>query len=461
MRKEFDSMGEMEVSDDAYYGAQTQRAIENFPVSGIKIPKSMIGALGMIKRSAAIVNYSLGNLDKDRSDAIIAASDEVISGKFDEQFLVDVFQTGSGTSSNMNANEIIANRASELMGGIIGSREPVHPNDHVNFGQSSNDVIPTAIHVAANIEIETKLIPSLKNLADALNDKAHQFKDIVKIGRTHLQDATPICLGQEFSGYVQQIRNGIKRLKNCQSFLSELAQGGTAVGTGINTHKEFGYLIAKEISDFSGVEFKEAANHFEAQAAQDASVETSGALKTVAVSLSKIANDIRWLGSGPRAGLGELSLPTVQPGSSIMPGKVNPVICESMIQVCAQVIGNDTVVAVGGMGGVFELNLMLPVIAHNLLQSIDILDGASKMFKNSVIDDLIANDDVCSDYIEGSLAMCTSLAPVIGYDKAAHIAHLAHETGKTVREIAMEQNVLPESELNILLDPKMMTKPNS
>ena len=461
MRKEFDSMGEMEVSDDAYYGAQTQRAIENFPVSGIKIPKSMIGALGMIKRSAAIVNYSLGNLDKDRSDAIIAASDEVISGKFDEQFLVDVFQTGSGTSSNMNANEIIANRASELMGGIIGSREPVHPNDHVNFGQSSNDVIPTAIHVAANIEIEAKLIPSLKNLADALNDKAHQFKDIVKIGRTHLQDATPICLGQEFSGYVQQIRNGIKRLKNCQSFLSELAQGGTAVGTGINTHKEFGYLIAKEISDFSGVEFKEAANHFEAQAAQDASVETSGALKTVAVSLSKIANDIRWLGSGPRAGLGELSLPTVQPGSSIMPGKVNPVICESMIQVCAQVIGNDTVVAVGGMGGVFELNLMLPVIAHNLLQSIDILDGASKMFKNSVIDDLIANDDVCSDYIEGSLAMCTSLAPVIGYDKAAHIAHLAHETGKTVREIAMEQNVLPESELNILLDPKMMTKPNS
>jgi len=461
MRKERDSMGEMQVPDSAYYGAQTQRAIENFPVSGITIPSSMIRALGMIKRSAAVVNHDLGNLDEARRNAIIEAADEVIAGKFDAQFLVDIFQTGSGTSSNMNTNEIIANRASEIMGGVVGSREPVHPNDHVNYGQSSNDVIPTSIHVATNIEIEKSLIPTLELLADSLAKKANEFDSIVKIGRTHLQDATPIRLGQEFSGYVQQIRNGITRLKNSQGLLSELAQGGTAVGTGINTHKEFGSRIAKELSTLSGVKFVEATNHFEAQAAQDASVETSGALKTLAVSLSKIANDIRWLGSGPRAGLGELTLPAVQPGSSIMPGKVNPVICESMIQVCAQVIGNDTAITIGGMGGVFELNLMLPVIAHNLLQSIHILNGACKMFKVNLVDNLEANEKACADYIEGSLAMCTSLAPVIGYDKAAHLAHVAYETGKTVREVAMEENILPEDELNRLLDPRSMTEPNS
>ena len=461
MRKERDSMGEMQVPDLAYYGAQTQRAIENFPVSGITLPSSMIRALGMIKRSAAVVNHDLGNLDEARQNAIIEAADEVIAGKFDAQFLVDIFQTGSGTSSNMNTNEIIANRASEIMGGVVGSREPVHPNDHVNYGQSSNDVIPTSIHVATNIEIEKSLIPTLELLADSLAKKANEFDSIVKIGRTHLQDATPIRLGQEFSGYVQQIRNGITRLKNSQGLLSELAQGGTAVGTGINMHKEFGSRIAKELSILSGVKFVEATNHFEEQAAQDASVETSGALKTLAVSLSKIANDIRWLGSGPRAGLGELTLPAVQPGSSIMPGKVNPVICESMIQVCAQVIGNDTAITIGGMGGVFELNLMLPVIAHNLLQSIHILNGACKMFKVNLVDNLEANEKACADYIEGSLAMCTSLAPVIGYDKAAHLAHVAYETGKTVREVAMEENVLPEDELNRLLDPRSMTEPNS
>ena len=461
MRKEHDSMGEMPVPDDAYYGAQTQRAIENFPVSGITIPTSMIRALGMIKRSAAVVNHDLGNLDEARRNAIIEAADEVISGKFDAQFLVDVFQTGSGTSSNMNTNEIIANRASEIMGGIVGSREPVHPNDHVNYGQSSNDVIPTSIHVAANIEIEKSLIPTLELLADSLQKKADIFDSIVKIGRTHLQDATPIRLGQEFSGYVQQIRNGITRLKNSQCLLSELAQGGTAVGTGINTHKEFGSRIAKELSNLSGIKFTEATNHFEAQAAQDAAVETSGTLKTLAVSLSKIANDIRWLGSGPRAGLGEIILPAVQPGSSIMPGKVNPVICEAMIQVCAQVIGNDTAITIGGMGGVFELNLMLPVIAHNLLQSIHILNGACNMFKVNLIDNLEADEKACADYIEGSLAMCTSLAPVIGYDKAAHLARVAYEMGKTVREVAMEENVLPEDELNRLLDPRSMTEPNS
>lgn len=461
MRKEHDSMGEMQVPDSAYYGAQTQRAIENFPVSGITIPSSMIRALGMIKRSAAIVNHNLGNLDEARRDAIVEASDEVIAGEFDEQFLVDVFQTGSGTSSNMNTNEIIANRASEIMGGMVGSREPVHPNDHVNYGQSSNDVIPTSIHVAANIEVGKSLIPTLELLANSLQEKADKFDSIVKIGRTHLQDATPIRLGQEFSGYAQQIRNGISRLENSQHLLSELAQGGTAVGTGINTHKEFGSKIADELSILSGVKFKEANNHFEAQAAQDAAVETSGALKTLAVSLSKIANDIRWLGSGPRAGLGEIILPAVQPGSSIMPGKINPVICESMIQVCAQVIGNDTAITIGGMGGVFELNLMLPVIAHNLLQSIDILNGACNMFKVKLVDNLEADEKACADYIEGSLAMCTSLAPVIGYDKAAHLAHIAYETGKTVREVAMEENILPEDDLKRLLDPVSMTGPSS
>ncbi len=460
MREERDSMGIMQVPDDAYYGAQTQRAIENFPVSDLKIPTSMIKALGMIKRSAAVVNHDLGNLDKDRMDAIINAADEVIDGKFDAQFLVDIFQTGSGTSTNMNTNEIIANRASEIMGGVVGSREPVHPNDHVNYGQSSNDVIPTAIHVAANVEIEKHLIPSLERLATSLQAKAEEFDGIVKIGRTHLQDATPIRLGQEFSGYAQQIKNGVQRLIQSQKLLSELAQGGTAVGTGINTHVEFGERIAKEISSVSGVNFIEARNHFEAQAAQDAAVETSGALKTIAVSLSKIANDVRWLGSGPRAGLGELMLPAVQPGSSIMPGKVNPVICESMLQLCAQVIGNDATITLGGMGGVFELNVMLPVIAYNLLESITILSNGCDMFRENLIDGLKVNEKTCEDYIEGSLAMCTSLAPVIGYDKAAHLAHVAYETGKTVREIALEEKVLPEDELTELLDPTSMTTPN-
>ncbi len=460
MRIEKDSMGEMLVPDDAYYGAQTQRAFENFPVSDLTLPKPVIKALGIIKRSAAIVNFNLGNLDKDKKNAIVQAADEVISGKFDQQFIVDIFQTGSGTSSNMNTNEIIANRASEIMGGKIGDRHPVHPNDHVNYGQSSNDVFPTAIHVAANIQIEQKLIPELNNLHKALEVKAHEFDTVIKIGRTHLQDATPIRLGQEFSGYAQMIKNGIARLKNTQHFLSELAQGGTAVGTGINTHQDFGKNIAAEISAFSNVEFSEAKNHFEAQAAQDAAVETSGALKTIAVSLSKIANDIRWLGSGPRAGLGELILPAVQPGSSIMPGKVNPVICESMIQACAQVIGNDLAVTLGGQGGVFELNLMLPLIAHNLIQSIQIMTNSCKMFNEKLISDLKVDEKKCRDYIEGSLAMCTSLAPVIGYDKAASLAHLAYETGKTVREIAIEENVLPKEDLDRLLDPKSMTEPN-
>ena len=460
MRKEKDSMGDMQIPDDAYYGAQTQRAVENFPISGITISKSMIKALGKIKRSAAIVNHELGLLDDDRKNAIVQAADEIIEGKLDSQFPVDIYQTGSGTSSNMNCNEILSNRASEIMGGKIGAKDPVHPNDHVNLGQSSNDVIPTAIHIAANTMLEEELIPALQNLANELDKKATAFSDIVKIGRTHLQDATPITLGQEFSGYAQMVKNGIKRIQNAQGFLSELALGGTAVGTGINTKAQFGTHMAKEITRFTGISFVEASNHFEAQGAQDAAVETSGALKTVAVSLSKIANDIRWLGSGPRAGLGELILPAVQPGSSIMPGKTNPVICEAMIQACAQVIGNDLAITIGGQGGVFELNLMLPLIAHNLTNSITILSNGTIVFTEKLIIGLKANKEKCAGYIEGSLAMCTSLAPVIGYDKAADIAYKAYNSGKTVREIAIEENVLDKDKLNELLDPLSMTKPS-
>ena len=461
MRIEKDSMGEMSVPNDAYYGAQTQRAFENFPVSDLKIPKPLIKALGIIKKSAAVVNHKLGYLPNDIKDAIVKASDEVINGKFDNQFIVDIFQTGSGTSSNMNTNEIIANRASEILGGNIGDRFPVHPNDHVNFGQSSNDVFPTAIHISSNMEVENSLIPALENLSKSLTNKVNEFEQVLKIGRTHLQDATPITLGQEFSGYKKMIDKSILRLKKAQSPLAELAQGGTAVGTGINTHIQFGELIALEISNNSGMKFKEAENHFEAQSTQDSVVELSGTLKTISVSLSKIANDIRWLGSGPRAGIGELILPSVQPGSSIMPGKVNPVICESMIQSCAQVIGNDIAITLGGQGGIFELNLMLPLISHNLLQSIQILSNSIKIFTEKLIDDLKADEKKCLDYIEGSLAMCTSLAPIIGYDKAAKIAYNAYESGKTVREIALEEKVLSFEKLNELLDAKSMTKPNS
>jgi len=419
----------------------------------------MIKALGIIKKSAAIVNFQLGLLDDDRKNAIVQAADEVINGNFNDQFLIDIFQTGSGTSSNMNCNEIIANRASEVLGGNIGEKEPVHPNNHVNLGQSSNDVIPTAIHLAANVKIQNELLPALSALHKELNKKSEEFENIIKIGRTHLQDATPITLGQEFSGYSQMISNGIERIKNIQLHLSEIAQGGTAVGTGINTKKNFGKLMAEQISIMSGVKFVEAPNHFEAQASQDSSVEASGALKTVAVSLSKIANDIRWMGSGPRSGIGELILPAVQPGSSIMPGKVNPVICESMIQVCAQVIGNDVAITLGGQGGVFELNMMLPLIAHNLIQSIEILSNGANMFTNKLIKDLNVNKEKCFDYIEGSLAMCTSLVPVLGYDKAAEIAHKAYDTGKTIKEICIEEALFDEKELDELLNPNAMIKP--
>ena len=460
MRTEKDTMGEVKLSNDSYYGVQSQRAFENFQISKIKIPRPMISSIAMIKRSAAIVNHKLGLLDSKIKDAIVHASDEVIQGKFDNQFIVDIYQTGSGTSSNMNANEIIANRACEILKGKKGDKSLVHPNDHVNLGQSSNDVIPTAIHISSSIELTRRLIPELKLLKNCLDKKSKQFDKIIKIGRTHLQDATPITLGQEFSGYKQMISHSIDRIKNNFPFLFQLAQGGTAVGTGINTHKDFGKLIAKEISDITNIKFKEAKNHFEAQATQDTVVELSGSLKTLSVSLYKIANDIRLLGSGPRTGLGELILPPVQPGSSIMPGKVNPVICESLIQVSAQVIGYDSAITLGGLGGFFELNLMLPLIAHNILESINILSNGTKMFRLRLLEGLEADKDKCKNYIEDSLAMCTSLVPIIGYDKAAQIAKKAHKTNKTIRQIVLEEKFLPKNELDKILNPFTMTKPN-
>ena len=454
---ERDTMGEVRVPADVYYGAQTQRAVENFPVSGIRFPGVFIKALGLTKKCCAQVNAELALLDPQLAKSIMAAAEEVAAGKMDEQFVVDIFQTGSGTSTNMNANEVIATRANELLTGKRDARKPVHPNDHVNMGQSSNDVIPTAIHIAALASVTEDLIPGLEILYGSLDNKSEEFDSIVKIGRTHLQDAVPIRLGQEFSGYARQVKLGLKRVRTAKDSLAELALGGTALGTGLNTHREFAPRVIKLISEATGCQFIEAGNHFEAQAAQDAAVEISGALKTVAVSLAKIANDIRWLSSGPRCGLGEINIPAIQPGSSIMPGKVNPVIPESVIQVAAQVIGNDTAITIGGQGGNFELNVMLPVIAHNLLESIRILGSVAKLFAEKCINGITANQGRCKAFIENSLAMCTVLAPVIGYEKAAAIAKDAYKTGKTVREVAREEKIMPEEQLEELLDPLKMT----
>ncbi len=453
-RTESDSMGEMRVPVNALYGAQTARAVENFPISGWRFPRPFIRALGLIKKHSARTNAELGLLPKDIANAIESAAQEVIEGKLDEHFVVDVFQTGSGTSTNMNANEVMANRATQWLGGS----PRVHPNDHVNRGQSSNDVIPTAIHIAALDGMVNGLIPALNELHEALLAKAAQFGDVLKIGRTHLQDATPIRLGQEFSGYASQVEHGIQRLWNCEPHLGELALGGTAVGTGINTHPQFAAGTIERIADETGLKLREAPNHFEAQAARDACVETSGALKTLAISLGKIANDIRFLGSGPRLGYGELKLPATQPGSSIMPAKVNPVMCEMLIQVCGQVIGNDAAITFGGAFGNFELNVMMPLIAHNLLQSIELLTHAVLVFSRRCVVGIEANVEKCQADIERSLAMCTPLATVIGYDNAAKIAKVAFETNRTVREVAREMSGLPESQLNELLDPARQTK---
>jgi fumarate hydratase, class II len=458
-RIERDSMGEMKVPAEALYGASTQRAVLNFPISGLVFPSRFIAALGAIKSAAARANHKLGLLEKDKAEAIIAASEEVQEGRLDSHFVVDIFQTGSGTSTNMNANEVIANRAAELLGRERGSRDAVHPNDHVNMCQSSNDVIPTAIHVSAYIEVTENLLPALDYLAIELEKKAQQFDTIVKSGRTHLQDATPVRLGQEFAGYARQMRLGQKRIKSALETLAELALGGTAVGTGINTHPEFAHVAIEFLNQQLSTHFQEAVDHFEAQGAQDAVVELSGQLRTVACSLMKIANDIRWLASGPRCGIGELRLPAVQPGSSIMPAKVNPVICESVLMVCAQVIGNDACIGIAGHHGNFELNVMLPVLAYNVLQSINLLASASRNLGERCIVGLEADEERCISYAEKSLATCTSLAPHIGYDKAAKVAKQALAEDKTVRQVAAEQRVLPSGELGRVLDLMAMTKP--
>ncbi len=458
-RIETDSMGEMKVPEKAYWGAQTQRAIENFPISDLRFPRRFLRALGMVKLSAAKANSQLGLLDEKLKNIISQAAKEVMDGNYDDQFVLDIFQTGSGTSTNMNANEVIGNRANEILGGSIGDKKPVHPNDHVNMGQSSNDVIPTCIHISVLEAIHNDLMPALKQLAEALISKEKEFDKIIKIGRTHLQDATPIRLGQEFSGYASMIQHGIKRLMNVYENLSELAIGGTAVGTGINTHPQFAQLVIKEVKRITGLEFREAENHFEAQGAKDATVEVSAVLKTIAVSLTKIANDIRWLGSGPRCGIGEILIPEVQPGSSIMPGKVNPVIAEALCMVAAQIIGNDAAITVGGLTGNFELNVMMPVITYNLLQSIDLLSKGVLVFTEKCISGLRANETRTKELVELSLAMCTALSPKIGYDSAAKIAKQAYATGKTIREVAQELNVLPPDELNKVLDPWSMTEP--
>ena len=458
-RVERDSMGEVLVPSRALYGAQTQRAVENFSISDLRFPRGFIRAMGLIKLSAARANMDLGLIDRKAGNAIVQAAEEVAEGQLDEHFVLDIFQTGSGTSTNMNANEVIANRASQLLGGVLGSKKPVHPNDHVNLGQSSNDVFPAALHVATLDSLENALIPALRKLNRTLVQKAKEFDPIVKIGRTHLQDATPIRLGQEFGGYARQVQLGIHRLDKLRDELSELPLGGTAVGTGINTHPRFAAKTIQYLSKLTGLKFHEAANHFEAQSAKDAIVETSGALKTIAVSLTKIANDIRWLASGPRCGIGEINLPETQPGSSIMPGKVNPVIAESVLMATVQVIGNDLTVTLAGQSGVFELNLMMPVMAYNILQSIRLLAASARNLTDRCVAGIQANVDRCNEMVEKSLAMCTALAPEIGYDEAAAIAKESYKTGKTVREIATKKRIMTPKRLKEVLNPMRMTKP--
>ena len=455
-RREQDSMGKFDVPIDAYYGANTMRAVLNFPISELRFPRSFIRAIASTKLAAAQVNVELGELDSKLADAIVSAATEVADGKFDDQFVVDVFQTGSGTSTNMNANEVISNRAIEILGGEKGSRTPVHPNDHVNMGQSSNDVIPTCIHIAALGAIRTDLIPALRQLQGDLEKKADEFMPVIKTGRTHLQDATPIRLGQEFLGYVGQIERGIQRTETAASELSEVALGGTAVGTGVNAHPEFATRVCAKLSEILGVDVHETSNHFQAQSTLDNIVAASGGLKTIAVSLMKISHDIRWIGSGPRGGFGEIMLPEVQPGSSIMPGKVNPVIPESVCQVAAQVIGNDAAIAIAGQSGNFEINVMMPVAAYNLLQSIDLLAASAKNLAEQCISGLEATT-AGPDMVERGLAIVTALVPHIGYDASAAIAHEAQETGKTVKEISLIRTDLTEDQLVEILDPSSMT----
>ncbi|MFB6310180.1 MAG: class II fumarate hydratase [Salinirussus sp.] len=456
-RIERDSLGEIQVPTDAYWGAQTQRAVDNFPISGETFDRRFIRALGIVKKAAAEANRDLDLVDSATAEHIVTAAGEVIAGEHDDQFPVDVFQTGSGTSTNMNANEVIANRATELSGGEIGSKE-IHPNDDVNFGQSSNDVIPTAMHVAALEAVEKDLIPALETLRDALAEKEADFADVVKTGRTHLQDATPVTLGQEFGGYRTQIEKGIARLDGTRDRLGELALGGTAVGTGLNTHPEFPSRAAEYIAAETDLDFREADDHFEAQAAHDAMAEAHGALRTVAGSLNKIANDLRLLASGPRNGLGEIDQPENQPGSSIMPGKVNPVVAEAINQVHKQVVGNDAAVAAGAAEGQLDLNLYKPILAHNFLQSTTLLANGSEVFAEKFIAKLEADREHCADQVEQSMALATALNPAIGYDRATEVAKTAMDEGKTIREVAIEKGYLEADEADDVLDPRKMTE---
>ena len=457
-RTERDSLGEMQVPEDAYWGAQTQRAVENFPISDQVFDRRFVRALGIVKKAAAEANRDLELVPSDKAEAIIEAAGEVIAGEHDDQFPVDVFQTGSGTSTNMNANEVISNRATEIYGGEIGSKE-IHPNDHVNFGQSSNDVIPTAMHVAALEAVVKDVEPALETLHDELEAKEVEFDDVVKTGRTHLQDATPIRLGQEFSGYRTQIEKGLARVENVKAHLRELALGGTAVGTGLNTHPEFPKLAAEYISEETGLQFREADNHFEAQAAHDAMSEAHGALRTVAGSLNKIANDLRLLASGPRNGLNEIDQPENQPGSSIMPGKINPVVAEAVNQIHKQVVGNDAAIASGAAEGQIDLNLYKPILAHNFLQSARLLANGSAVFAERFIAPLEVDREACAEQVEQSMALATALNPQIGYDKAAEVAKTALKEGKTIREAVVEKGYLTEEEAEQVIDPAAMTEP--
>ncbi len=458
-RTESDSFGNIEVASDRYWGAQTERSLMNFKIGGETMPKPLIHALGTLKRSAAVVNMKLGVLDKSIGEQIVKAATEVMEGKLDDHFPLVVWQTGSGTQTNMNANEVISNRAIEMMGGEMGSKKPVHPNDHVNMGQSSNDSYPTAMHIAAAMEITHALIPALQKLRNALNDKAQEFKDIIKIGRTHTQDATPLTLGQEFSGYVKQIENGIRRAQSTLPALYELAQGGTAVGTGLNAKIGFAEDFAQEVARITKLPFVTAPNKFEALATHDALVETSGVLNTLAVSLMKIANDIRFLGSGPRCGLGELSLPENEPGSSIMPGKVNPTQSEAITMVCAQVMGNHVAVSIGGSNGHFELNVFKPVIIYNVLQSIRLLADASVSFTDNCVVGIEANKEHINKLMNESLMLVTALNPHIGYDNAAKIAKKAHKEGSSLKAAGIALGLLTSEQFDQWVRPETMLGP--
>lgn len=456
-RVERDSLGEVLVPAEALYGAQTARAVENFPISGIRFPRVFIRALGLIKGAAAQVNAELGLLDPRLAEAIVQAAEEVVEGKWDDHFPLDIFQTGSGTSTNMNANEVIANRATQLLGGELGSKL-VHPNDHVNMGQSSNDVIPTAIHLSAYLQVQEVLLSALRHLHETLLRRAAELDDVVKTGRTHLMDAMPVRMSQEIEGWAYQVAQCIERIEGALPRLAKLALGGTAVGTGINAHPQFASLVAQRLATRTGIPFVESDNHFAAQSAMDTATELSSHLKTAATALMKIANDLRWMNSGPIAGLGEIALPALQPGSSIMPGKVNPVICESVMMVCAQVMGNDLAVAIGNQHGNFQLNVMLPLIAHNLLQSITILGNAARLLADRAVAGFTVNRERVAEAVAKNPILVTALNPVIGYDKAAQIAKRAYAEGRSLKDVALEMTDLSAEQLDQLLDPRPMTE---